>query len=207
MVTDHKPLVTICHKPLHTAPPRLQRILLKIQGYGYQIQYRPGTEMILADALSRFPNPQNNGEIPLDLRVDNVDICLVNFAMGKRLARNTVYWPNINKDIEEICKSCATCQEYQDGNRKEPLQPYPLPSRPWQSISSDLFSIGDKSFLLIVDCYSRYPLEVEFKSVPASHAVTEGTKHYCAMLGRPDSIVSDNGTQYTGAAYQEFVAQ
>ena len=125
----------------------------------------------------------------------------------QRLARNTVYWPNINKDIEKICKSCATCQEYQDRNCKEPLQPYPVPSRPWQSISSDLFSIRDKSFLLIVDRYSRYPLVVEFKTVPSSRAVTEAMKHYCAMLGCPDSIASDNGTQYTGAAYQAFVAQ
>lgn len=49
VVTDHKPLVTICTKPLHAAPPRLQRMLIKTQGYNYQIVYRPGTQMVLAD--------------------------------------------------------------------------------------------------------------------------------------------------------------
>jgi len=39
IITDHKPLVTICSKPLHAAPPRLQRMLLKIQGYDYNIQH------------------------------------------------------------------------------------------------------------------------------------------------------------------------
>ena len=33
VITDHKPLVAICAKPLHAAPPRLQGMWLKIQGY------------------------------------------------------------------------------------------------------------------------------------------------------------------------------
>ena len=41
VVTDHKPLVNITQKPLSSAPPRLQRMLLKIQGYQYTVIYRP----------------------------------------------------------------------------------------------------------------------------------------------------------------------
>lgn len=33
VITDHKPLVTICSKSLHAALPRLQRMLIKTQGY------------------------------------------------------------------------------------------------------------------------------------------------------------------------------
>ena len=42
VVTDHKPLVSICTKPLHSAPYRLQCKQLKIQGYHYRVIYRPG---------------------------------------------------------------------------------------------------------------------------------------------------------------------
>ena len=35
------------------APPRLQRMLLRLQKYDFTVKYRPGKEMILADALSR----------------------------------------------------------------------------------------------------------------------------------------------------------
>lgn len=59
VVTDHKPLVTICTKPLHAAPPRLQWMLINTQGYNYRIVYRLGNQMILADTLSRLPNPEN----------------------------------------------------------------------------------------------------------------------------------------------------
>ena len=49
VITDQEPLVAICAKALHAAPPRLQRMLLKIQGYNFEIEYRPGDKMILAD--------------------------------------------------------------------------------------------------------------------------------------------------------------
>ena len=35
IITDHKPLLTIHSKPLTSAHPRLQRLLIKIQGYEF----------------------------------------------------------------------------------------------------------------------------------------------------------------------------
>ena len=35
------------------APPRLQRMLLRLQKYDFTVKYRPGKEMVLADTLSR----------------------------------------------------------------------------------------------------------------------------------------------------------
>ena len=54
--TDHKPLEMIHQKNLTSAPPRLQRMLLQLQQYNVTIRYRPGKEMLLADALSRCPS-------------------------------------------------------------------------------------------------------------------------------------------------------
>ena len=51
--TDHKPLVTIMKKALYLAPPRLQRMLLKLQKYDIQLVYKKGSELYLADTLSR----------------------------------------------------------------------------------------------------------------------------------------------------------
>ena len=41
------------HKPLHTAPARLQHMLLQLQRYNLKFIYRRGTELHVADALSR----------------------------------------------------------------------------------------------------------------------------------------------------------
>ena len=51
--TDHKPLESILHKPIHAAPARLQRMILSIQKYAVHVSYRPGKELLIADTLSR----------------------------------------------------------------------------------------------------------------------------------------------------------
>ena len=53
--SDHKPLEVIVKKSLAAAPPRLQRILLRMQKYDYSLEYRPGKELFLPDMLSRAP--------------------------------------------------------------------------------------------------------------------------------------------------------
>ena len=50
--SDHRPLQHIHKKNLMKAPPRLQCILLRIQAYDCEICYKPGKEMVVADALS-----------------------------------------------------------------------------------------------------------------------------------------------------------
>ncbi|MCG8627028.1 MAG: Ty3/Gypsy family RNase HI domain-containing protein [Proteobacteria bacterium] len=69
--SDHKPLEMIHLKSLASAPPRLQRMLLQLQRYDMTIRYKPGKDMLLADALSRCPS-QGSEEIKLDMRVDYV---------------------------------------------------------------------------------------------------------------------------------------
>ena len=51
--TDHKPLLAITKKALGAAPKRLQRMLLRLQRYNFELHWVPGRDLILADALSR----------------------------------------------------------------------------------------------------------------------------------------------------------
>ena len=68
--SDHKPLEMIALKNLVAAPPRLQRMLLRLQPFNCTIKYRPGKEILLADALSQLPSPANT-TIELDMRIDH----------------------------------------------------------------------------------------------------------------------------------------
>ena len=60
--SDHKPLESIHLKHLTAAPPRLQRMLLRLQPYDLVIKYQPGKTIEIADALSRL-SPEETGEI------------------------------------------------------------------------------------------------------------------------------------------------
>ena len=101
VVTDHKPLVMIIDKSLTAAPPRLQRMLIALQGYNFDIQYDKGQNNTLADGLSRFPNRQNQDTIELDLRVD-----FIRFSTNKvnELQTHTALDPTLNKLKEVIIK-------------------------------------------------------------------------------------------------------
>ncbi|CAB4023813.1 Hypothetical predicted protein [Paramuricea clavata] len=65
--TDHKPLITIVKKPLHVAPARLQQRLLQLQRYDLEFFYKRGSDLFVADTLSRAyinekPNQENHDE-------------------------------------------------------------------------------------------------------------------------------------------------
>ena len=79
-------------------------MLLQLQQYDVTIKYRPGKEMLLADALSRYPSLAS-GEIKLDMRVDYIAFSKAWIAKHKETMREdpilgTVYqltqqgWPH-----------------------------------------------------------------------------------------------------------------
>jgi hypothetical protein len=76
--SDHKPLEMIHLKNLMSAPPRLQRMLLRLQGYDVTIRYKPGKEMLLSDGLSRL-NPLKEQSF----EKENVQINFVQFSDNK----------------------------------------------------------------------------------------------------------------------------
>lgn len=51
--SDHKPLESLFRKTLSSAPPRIQRMMLKVQKYDLDLRYKAGKELYVADTLSR----------------------------------------------------------------------------------------------------------------------------------------------------------
>ncbi|KAE8291509.1 Retrovirus-related Pol polyprotein from transposon 17.6 Protease [Larimichthys crocea] len=51
--TDHKPLIAIIKKNLGEMSPRIQRLMMKLQRYDFDLIYTPGKHIVVADALSR----------------------------------------------------------------------------------------------------------------------------------------------------------
>ena len=53
METDHKPLESILKKSPLSAPKRLQRMMLPLQYFDFEVEYKKGTLLHLADTLAR----------------------------------------------------------------------------------------------------------------------------------------------------------
>ena len=74
--TDHMPLLGIIKKPISQISPRLQRVRLRIDPYDYERVYRPGSELVLADTLSRASLSDN------DIAVNDNEYVYVVFCFG-----------------------------------------------------------------------------------------------------------------------------
>ena len=59
--SDHKPLEAIIRKPIHSATPRIQLMLMRLMRYKLTLKYVPGTRMYIADTLSRAYTPNDAG--------------------------------------------------------------------------------------------------------------------------------------------------
>ena len=85
----------------------------------------------------------------------------------KQRARQTLYWPGINANIDNLVFRCTICQESRNANSREPLSP----KYPWQVIGTDIFHWNNDNFLLVVDYYSRYWEIVKLQSMKSERVI------------------------------------
>ena len=242
--TDHKPLEAIIHRSLAKAPPRLQRLLLRLQKYTIKVKWVPGKSVKIADCLSRAPLPENeptlneddeeeirlvihslDSDVPMsaskisDLKginesdsifkelhyfyqfgwpskrkvpeylhafwdiqdqihvangilmykdrllipeswkcdiLQRLHACHGGIEKTKARARQTVYWPGINKDIEVMITSCDICAKYVCQSQKQPMKLRTVPERPWQYICADLLEYRGEDYIVVNDYYSKF---------------------------------------------------
>ena len=92
----------------------------------------------------------------------------------KKRARRAVWWPRMTAQIEEKVKNCWICCKYRKP-QVEPLKSSPLPNLPWLKVATGLFIWKQKSYLLVINYYSRY-IEVAKLYLTTSHSVIEQLK-------------------------------
>lgn len=122
----------------------------------------------------------------------------------KELARSYMWWPNLDKDLEDVVKSCSVCLSQRPNPSKAELHPWEWPAHPWHRIHIDYAGpIQGKYFLILVDAHSKW-VEVFPTSGPTSVETIKCLSHCFATFGYPVSIVSDNGPCFISREFQEF---
>lgn len=122
----------------------------------------------------------------------------------KALARSFVYWPNIDDDVEACVRQCSSCAEATKSPRKTDLESWPIPTKPWERIHIDYAGPMDGYYyLVIVDAYSKWPEVFRTRSTTTT-ATLEILQETFARYGNPRTLVSDNGSQFVSAAFNNF---
>ena len=121
----------------------------------------------------------------------------------KTLARDSVYWPGMSSELEELVQNCNACQEFQNLQKDEPLLFHDIPDTPWVKVATDLFTLDSNDYLLVVDDNSNY-FDLSLIPDKQSSTVALHTKRIFARYGIPKLVISDNGPEFTGSAYKRF---
>ena len=72
-------------------------------------------------------------------------------------ARELVWWPGIDLEIENWCKSCE-CNVYKAKEPKQPLKSLEWPAHTWDRLHMDFAGpIDDQMILVVVDTHTKWP--------------------------------------------------
>ena len=74
----------------------------------------------------------------------------------KRRARESVFWPSLNEDIQSVIMACAVCNSLRPHQQKEPLKLHTVPDLPWSLVATNMFEWKTHHYLVLVDSYSGW---------------------------------------------------
>ena len=123
----------------------------------------------------------------------------------KALARSYVWWPSIDKAVEECAKKCASCQANRHAPAKAPLHPWVWRTVPWERVHIDFAGpMMGKMLFVAVDAHSKWPEVCVMGSTTSSKTISV-LRDVFARFGLPRQRVSDNGPQFTSSEFKEFL--
>lgn len=122
-----------------------------------------------------------------------------------RLRRN-YFWSNMQETVSAIINACEACRKMKYDRKpiKPVLQLSQTQDAPFQELFIDLFSIESKTYLTLIDSFSKLGqcIEISNKSTPE---VVRALMKYFSFYGIPKRISSDPGTEFNNELLKEFL--
>ncbi|KAL7277513.1 hypothetical protein ACG7TL_008434 [Trametes sanguinea] len=128
------------------------------------------------------------------------------------LVSRNYWWPGMSIFVKKYVTGCDTCQRMKNRPQQPygPLQPNPVPEGPWEIITVDLItqlpeSFGHTAICVVVDRLTKrahfFPIKNEFSAKDLAELLYE---RIWPLHGLPLQIISDRGTQFSAALFQEW---
>ncbi|KAL0880304.1 hypothetical protein ABMA27_002756 [Loxostege sticticalis] len=126
----------------------------------------------------------------------------------KNISRNYVYWPSLDRDLENLCRSCEACQAVRDAPPRAPLHPWEFPLVPWQQLSmrnpnADFAEYLGKRYLILVDANSKWIEALPMTRTDSQSTITALMSVF-SRFGLPSQLVTDNGPPYFSQEFKDY---
>ena len=132
----------------------------------------------------------------------------------KQLLRSLCWWPGIDRAVTDLVKACDLCQQsdrvLSQKVHPAPLQPVPLPTRPWSKLGVDIVgpiagvSQSARYAVTLTDYHSKW-VEVALSAKVETSDVIKILSVIWAREGYPDEVVTDNGPQFISRDFQTYL--
>ena len=123
-------------------------------------------------------------------------------GMSER-AREVMYWPGMQGDLEGRRSRCRTCVRIAPSQPSAPPTELPTPDYPFQQVSTDYFEVSGKHYMVFVCRYSNWLSIYNSKNGTTSELLTV-LRSYMGTFGVMEELATDGDTVYTSREAQEF---
>ena len=183
------------HPPKHSPYTRVWDELCEMNGIIYK-----GNKKVIPNAK---PHPQE----------DNVRITALEIAHDghpgmcsmKRFAREHMWYPGIDTDIEERVETCLPCQASTPTTHRDPLVPTEPPAAVWEDLSADHWGPTPLNtyMLVVIDQLSRFPEVIEVGGTSAQANIAAFDSIF-SRHGFCKTLTTDNGPPFNGTEAHEL---
>lgn len=153
---------------------------------------------------------------PAIMRENHDDPTVGHLGIAKttaRIARN-YYWPGMFRDVAKYVRRCQSCLEFKVSQQGTPGRMQPSPNeKPWATVCTDLVgplprsSKGNTYHAVFQDRFTKW---VQCRPIrkPTAAVITKALyEEIIVRFGCPDTVISDNGAQYTSRHFRSFLTE
>lgn len=117
-------------------------------------------------------------------------------VMKSRL-RAKIWWPRIDRDVEQHVKGCKGCLQVTLPPPPEPMKRRNLPNKPWKDLSIDYLGPlpSGHYIFVVIDYFSKY-FEIKIMTSITTKCTIVELREIFSRFGIPLSITADNGPQF-----------
>ena len=120
----------------------------------------------------------------------------------KKRTRQSLLWPLMNSEIEDMIKTCPTCLTFWNRQPSEPIIHHPIANQAWPKIATDPFFLHGHYYLLIIDYSSKFIAIETLKNLQSLAVINKCKK--TSQFGTPKELVTNNGREFSSHYFKSI---